>query len=106
MAATEVKAAILASILKRCKANAAAGGGWGQGDSLGVLADALAASSCSAEEQAAIIGQLDAHKLFNPSQAHARFASAELALLPKAEKKRSGATASALADLKAALLSS
>lgn len=93
---SDIKAVIAAAIVARCKANGTAG--WGQGDSLAILSEALKASSATAEEQAQILSSLEAHKLFNPSQAMARFT--EIGLLPKRPERKRSSGSSALEELK------
>src|SRR5574343_134217 len=92
----DIKAVIASAIIARCKANGLAG--WGQGDSLAILREALKASSATAEEAELILSSFEAHKLFNPSQAMARFT--EIRLLPERPAKKRSSGSAALDELK------
>lgn len=85
----------LASIKRRCAANAAIG--WRQDDSLGVLQDALGATALAADEQLELLSLMRDHKLFNPSQAYARFRDHKL--LPAREVRKRGSADSAASEL-------
>lgn len=96
----QIRAAMLAAILARCKANGLAG--WGQADSEAIIEAGLSASGLAPEAQLAIMAVMREHKLCNPSQALQRFTAAKL-LPERPIRKRSAAPALSIGEELAAL---